>query len=178
MDIEIREGKLSDAPDLAALISELGYETTSAEMESCLISILKDPRYKTLVAQIEGKICGMLGTVSCIELFAQRFKRANHCACRFQRIATAWHRHSVNRSGRNEFHPARNHPSDSDYSLRTRKGTSILRESRLCTNRLPVCKKSEIPGNWRRRCPSITDANEKKTVGRSGKARVVSVSRS
>jgi N-acetylglutamate synthase-like GNAT family acetyltransferase len=65
MDIglKIREGKLSDAGDLAVLISELGYETTSAEMESRLISILKDPRYKTLVAQIEGKICGMLGTV-------------------------------------------------------------------------------------------------------------------
>lgn len=64
IDLKIREGKLSDASDLAALISELGYETTSAEMESRLISILKDPRYKTFVAQIEGKICGMLGTVS------------------------------------------------------------------------------------------------------------------
>jgi ribosomal protein S18 acetylase RimI-like enzyme len=64
IDLKIREGKLSDAADLAALISELGYDTTSTEMESRLISILKDPRYKTLVAQVEGRICGMLGTVS------------------------------------------------------------------------------------------------------------------
>ena len=64
IDLKIREGKLSDAADLAALICELGYETTSAEMESRLISILKDPRYKTLVALNDDKICGMLGTVS------------------------------------------------------------------------------------------------------------------
>ena len=64
IDLKIREGKLSDAADLAALVCELGYETTSAEMESRLISILKDPRYKTLVALNDDKICGMLGTVS------------------------------------------------------------------------------------------------------------------
>ncbi len=64
VDLKIRDGKLSDAVELAALMCELGYETTTAEMESRLISILKDPRYKTLVAQIEGRICGMLGTVS------------------------------------------------------------------------------------------------------------------
>ena len=64
IDLKIRDGKLSDAADLAALICELGYETTSAEMESRLISILKDPRYKTLVALNDDKICGMLGTVS------------------------------------------------------------------------------------------------------------------
>ncbi len=56
IDLKIREGKLSDASDLAALISELGYETTGAEMESRLISILKDPRYKTFVAQIDGSV--------------------------------------------------------------------------------------------------------------------------
>ena len=64
IDLKIREGKLSDAADLAALMCELGYETTSAEMESRLISILKDPRYKTLVALNDDKICGMLATVS------------------------------------------------------------------------------------------------------------------
>jgi len=49
-DLKIRDGKLSDGAELAALVCQLGYETTSAEMESRLISILKDPRYKTLVA--------------------------------------------------------------------------------------------------------------------------------
>ena len=64
IDLKIRDGKLSDAADLAALMCELGYETTGAEMESRLISILKDPRYKTLVVLNDDKICGMIGTVS------------------------------------------------------------------------------------------------------------------
>src|SRR5438067_13357702 len=33
-------------------------------MESRLVSILKDPRYKTLVALEDEKICGMIGTFS------------------------------------------------------------------------------------------------------------------
>ncbi len=64
VDLKIRDGELSDAPELAALMCELGYETTIAEMESRLISILNDPRYKTLVALNNDKICGMIGTVS------------------------------------------------------------------------------------------------------------------
>ena len=64
INLKIRDGKLSDAADLAALMCELGYETAGAEMESRLISILKDPRYKTLVALNDDKICGMIGTVS------------------------------------------------------------------------------------------------------------------
>ena len=64
VDLKIRDGELSDAPELTALMCELGYETTSAEMESRLISILNDPRYKTLVALNNDKICGMIGTVS------------------------------------------------------------------------------------------------------------------
>ena len=64
IDLKIRDGKLSDAAGLAALMCELGYETAGAEMESRSISILKDPRYKTLVALNDDKICGMIGTVS------------------------------------------------------------------------------------------------------------------
>jgi ribosomal protein S18 acetylase RimI-like enzyme len=64
VDLKIRDGDLSDAPELTALMCELGYETTGAEMESRLISISNDPRYKTLVALNNDKICGMIGTVS------------------------------------------------------------------------------------------------------------------
>jgi ribosomal protein S18 acetylase RimI-like enzyme len=64
VDLKIREGKLSDAAEIAALMCELGYETTTAEMESRLISILKDPRYKTLVALNNDRLCGMIGTLS------------------------------------------------------------------------------------------------------------------
>jgi ribosomal protein S18 acetylase RimI-like enzyme len=64
VDLRIRDAELSDAAELAALACELGYETTSAKMESRLVSILKDPRYKTLVALNDKKICGMIGTFS------------------------------------------------------------------------------------------------------------------
>ena len=63
-DPRIRNAELSDAAELAALACDLGYKTTSAEMESRLVSILKDPRYKTLVALKDEKICGMIGTFS------------------------------------------------------------------------------------------------------------------
>jgi ribosomal protein S18 acetylase RimI-like enzyme len=63
-DLRIRNAELSDAAELAALACDLGYKTTGAEMESRLVSILKDPRYKTLVALKDEKICGMIGTFS------------------------------------------------------------------------------------------------------------------
>ena len=63
-DLRIRNAELSDAADLAALACELEYKTTSAEMESRLVSILKDPRYKTLVALKDENICGMIGIFS------------------------------------------------------------------------------------------------------------------
>ena len=64
VDFRIRDAELRDAAELAALACELGYKTTGPEMESRLVSILKDLRYKTLVALKDEKICGMLGTFS------------------------------------------------------------------------------------------------------------------
>jgi len=64
VDLRIRDAELSDAAELAALACQLGYKTTGPEMESRLVSILKDLRYKTLVALKDEKICGMLGTFS------------------------------------------------------------------------------------------------------------------
>jgi ribosomal protein S18 acetylase RimI-like enzyme len=64
VDLRIRHAELSDAAELAALVCDLGYKTTGAEMESRLVSILKDSRDKTLVALKDKKICGMLGTFS------------------------------------------------------------------------------------------------------------------
>ncbi len=64
MSLTIRDAKLSDAPALAALMCELGYETTSAEMSQRLKSILSDPRYGTFVAEIDNEIRGMIGTLT------------------------------------------------------------------------------------------------------------------
>src|SRR5262245_35079954 len=43
---------------------ELGYETQPPEMEKRLESILTNPSYKTFVAIMDGRVCGMIGTVT------------------------------------------------------------------------------------------------------------------
>ena len=60
----IRDAELNDAPELAVLMCELGYETKCAEMETRLKSILCNPAYKTFVAIIDGCVCGMIGTLT------------------------------------------------------------------------------------------------------------------
>ena len=64
MGLTIRNAKLSDAPALAVLMCELGYETTSAEMSQRLKSILSDARYRTFVAERDNEIGGMIGTLT------------------------------------------------------------------------------------------------------------------
>ena len=63
-NIRIRDAKLSDAPELAVLMSELGYQTRRTEMEARLKLILSNPAYKTFVAIMDGCICGMIGTLT------------------------------------------------------------------------------------------------------------------
>jgi len=63
-DIRIRDAKLSDASECAALMCELGYETRRTEMEARLKLILSNPAYKTFVAIMNGRICGMIGTLT------------------------------------------------------------------------------------------------------------------
>jgi ribosomal protein S18 acetylase RimI-like enzyme len=63
-NFRIRNAKLTDAPELAALMRELGYQTTSDEMSERLRSILAERRYRTFVAEIDNKICGMIGTLT------------------------------------------------------------------------------------------------------------------
>ncbi len=59
----IREAKPRDATELASLICELGYETTPTEMKTRLKSILPNSTYKTFVAVVDDRICGMIGTL-------------------------------------------------------------------------------------------------------------------
>ena len=63
-NVRIRAAKLSDAPKLAALMCELGYETTNEEMKTRLKSIVADARCSTLVAKIGKELCGMIGTLT------------------------------------------------------------------------------------------------------------------
>ena len=64
VDLTIRHAQPGDAAVLAQLMCELGYETTTAEMSQRLKSILSDPRYSTIVAEIDDKLCGMIGTLT------------------------------------------------------------------------------------------------------------------
>ena len=50
----IRDAKISDAAALAALAGELGYPTTSAEMERRLESLRSDPQHRVFVAERDG----------------------------------------------------------------------------------------------------------------------------
>jgi ribosomal protein S18 acetylase RimI-like enzyme len=60
----IRGAELHDAPELALLMCELGYETDRTEMETRLRLILSNPAYKTFVAIMDGSVCGMIGTLT------------------------------------------------------------------------------------------------------------------
>jgi ribosomal protein S18 acetylase RimI-like enzyme len=57
----IRPAEERDAPELATLMTQLGYPATTAEMNSRLRAILQDEGFATFVV-IEGdQICGMIG---------------------------------------------------------------------------------------------------------------------
>jgi ribosomal protein S18 acetylase RimI-like enzyme len=64
VDLTIRHAQPGDAAVLAQLMCELGYETSTAEMTVRLRSILGDARYSTIVAEIDDKVCGMIGTLT------------------------------------------------------------------------------------------------------------------
>jgi ribosomal protein S18 acetylase RimI-like enzyme len=61
-DVKVRIAELTDAAGLAGLMDELGYETTPAQMEARLKTIIADQAYATFIAEIDGAICGVVGT--------------------------------------------------------------------------------------------------------------------
>lgn len=60
----IRDAELNDAPELAVLVCELGYQTDRTEMETRLELILLNPAYKTFVAIMDDSVCGMIGALT------------------------------------------------------------------------------------------------------------------
>ena len=60
-DSVIREAMISDAEEVAELITELGYPTTSQAMRERLSRILTDPGYATFVAEMDGQVVGVAG---------------------------------------------------------------------------------------------------------------------
>jgi ribosomal protein S18 acetylase RimI-like enzyme len=64
VDLIIRQAQPRDAAVLAQLMCELGYETTKSEMQTRMKRIAADQRYRTFVAVRDGKVCGMIGTLT------------------------------------------------------------------------------------------------------------------
>jgi GNAT superfamily N-acetyltransferase len=65
LDFTIRVAEINDAAPLAQLMGELGYETTKPEMQMRMERIAADECYRTFVAVLDGKVCGMIGTLTC-----------------------------------------------------------------------------------------------------------------
>lgn len=63
-DVRIRDARPSDAPELSALMCELGYDTTRSEMEARARTIIGNDAYATFVAEADGKAVGMISTFS------------------------------------------------------------------------------------------------------------------
>jgi GNAT superfamily N-acetyltransferase len=63
-NLTIRAAEMNDAAVLAQLMCELGYETTASEMQTRMERIAADESYRTFVAVYDGRICGMIGTVT------------------------------------------------------------------------------------------------------------------
>ena len=63
-DLMIRAAEINDAAALAQLMCELGYETTKSEMQMRLEPIVTDERLRTFVAVCDGKVCGMISTLT------------------------------------------------------------------------------------------------------------------
>jgi GNAT superfamily N-acetyltransferase len=63
-DLTIRKGEMNDAAAIAQLMCELGYETTTSEMQMRLERIATDERLRTFVAVCDGNVCGMIGTLT------------------------------------------------------------------------------------------------------------------
>jgi ribosomal protein S18 acetylase RimI-like enzyme len=65
LDLRIRVADMKDAATLAQLMCELGYETAELEMQMRMERIAADEGYRTFVAVLDGKVCGMIGTLTC-----------------------------------------------------------------------------------------------------------------
>lgn len=67
VDLLIRDALETDISALSSLITELGYPTAPGQMEARFRDIAAKSDYKTVVAEVEGTVVGMVG--ACIANF-------------------------------------------------------------------------------------------------------------
>lgn len=58
--IRVRAARLADAPELARLSGQLGYEVPKAAIAARLKRLAKDPRAAVFVAEVSGKVAGWM----------------------------------------------------------------------------------------------------------------------
>jgi GNAT superfamily N-acetyltransferase len=68
--MKIRKATINDVPELAALMEQLGYPTTAESMTVRFNNIESNPSYHTLVAEMDGKVVGMIGL--CTGIFYEK----------------------------------------------------------------------------------------------------------
>ena len=66
--IPIRKAELADAPDIAHLVSLLGYPVSPEEMEERLRVMFAHPEYVIFVAEGEQRVIGLVGAYTCYGL--------------------------------------------------------------------------------------------------------------
>jgi GNAT superfamily N-acetyltransferase len=57
---QLRSARASDAPAVAALVTQLGYPTAAAEMRGRLERLLAHPEHSMVVAEAEGEVVGLV----------------------------------------------------------------------------------------------------------------------
>ena len=65
VDVTVRAVEATDMEALADLMSQLGYETRTSEMQMRMETIFANKNYATFVAVSKGEVCGMIGTFTC-----------------------------------------------------------------------------------------------------------------
>src|SRR5690554_6977436 len=61
VQLVIRDLTLDDYRALKFLLDELGYPSTEAEVKERLNNIIPDKNFKTLLAEVQGKVVGFIG---------------------------------------------------------------------------------------------------------------------
>jgi len=60
-NVIIRDATATDIPQMAGLMTELGYPTTNEEMAARFEQISRHPDYRTLLVEKDGKVVGLAG---------------------------------------------------------------------------------------------------------------------
>ena len=107
----IRDAESNDAPELAVLMCELGYQTDRTEMETRLKLILSNPAYKTFVAIMDGSVCG-----------------------------TSRNWPFVDCNGGEKFRSKRNQARFLGYTAYSRRYPQVLSVARLRAKRVAICE--------------------------------------